>query len=1100
MTVHRPFAPLKACGLDCEDWVRARVDLADASDAQLGALMRLQRAQRLPDSTAVWCRSLGEAGPGFRLSSQGCEPGAYLEEPRVCFDGPVSPTRGVGVHLVNARRSPLPLCRLRCELLLAVEQPPAASRPGPYEAGWCRVDSKEVLLRRIEEAASSSRLMLVAAAYQAYYYERMFMEWAIEYPRLMFVTVKLPETCRPEPIFGDPDLTKQLFGHAAVSGCHFVSLANGIASSRPFSGESRSGAEVRAALLTRVTASARAGHVQEFAEGAVRLSLEVASGSALCKLLARLGRPPNSARLEMHVRCTGGPSTPTFGARDYAPLVCSDRFPRSRLHKKVRDPEMPETLLAGAASKLGGLRTAPRQEQWRSVSWMLKREAVAAEVLGEEHSSAELGPYEVSWQLRFGLWLRGGILGDAIGFGKTLCSLLLVYLSGMSLQEMREKEPGASVHPAAASSWRPSRATLVVMPPHLLREWTREVNKHFQPASLCVVVVEGLHDLQTTSVEALQNADLVLVSFRLWDSLHYRRNVLLMRGDWDGYAGAVRALREVPSLAGLPGKALEIFRWRRLVVDEAHEIYSAEGDTWALPVSMLEASARWCLTGTPPGVAEDLHGASRLLGAHLGPAVSLPLAEAFWRQCVRQTMLSANCIDVPEPRERVVDVHLRPQERVLYQQANHERADRIRRRDMQAYEQLLQLCSHYVLRRQEVEGAASAQDEVARELERRERELDRAQRGLQEAAAAVSAVDAALRNDAVEDTLNLAQLSERRRNLEGRREERLDQRRLAEARARKAEASLAFLQRTLRIVAEGQERLSCPVCLRSYSRSSDAHGGHATDELFADAALTPCGHIFCASCVQQVSRDHGICATCRAPVAAGDWTRLGDTQLGACCSKFCAEEPETDRQTSRFGAKIVAVVGTLRQIRTAEPNAKCLIYCQWDALKLKMLEAFRELGLRALSLQGSPAEMRRTLERFQEPNACDNFALFLSLQRKAAGMNLQCATHVLFVHPFWACEGEHAVQWEAQAIGRAHRPGQTRQVTVHRFIAMNTLEHDILVQRQLGSWKKYVQRRASLVDLEDTGAEAGPPGERRVAVASATAADSAGAAAAEAET
>ena len=56
-----------------------------------------------------------------------------------------------------------------------------------------------------------------------------------------------------------------------------------------------------------------------------------------------------------------------------------------------------------------------------------------------------------------------------------------------------------------------------------------------------------------------------------------------------------------------------------------------------------------------------------------------------------------------------------------------------------------------------------------------------------------------------------------------------------------------FVRRTLRMVAEGQERLSCPVCLRSYSRSSDAHGRHATDELFADAALTPCGHIFCAS-------------------------------------------------------------------------------------------------------------------------------------------------------------------------------------------------------------------------------------------------------------
>ena len=70
-------------------------------------------------------------------------------------------------------------------------------------------------------------------------------------------------------------------------------------------------------------------------------------------------------------------------------------------------------------------------------------------------------------------------------------------------------------------------------------------------------------------------------------------------------------------------------------------------------------------------------------------------------------------------------------------------------------------------------------------------------------------------------------------------------------------------------------------------------------------------------------------------------------------------------------------------------------------------------------------------------------------------MNLQRANHVVFVHPFVAKTESFAAAWEAQAVGRCHRPGQTRQVHVHRFVALRTLEHEIRIRAELKDLEGY---------------------------------------------
>merc|ERR1719217_1885440 len=79
-----------------------------------------------------------------------------------------------------------------------------------------------------------------------------------------------------------------------------------------------------------------------------------------------------------------------------------------------------------------------------------------------------------------------------------------------------------------------------------------------------------------------------------------------------------------------------------------------------------------------------------------------------------------------------------------------------------------------------------------------------------------------------------------------------------------------------------------------------------------------------------------------------------------------------------------------------------------------------------------PAQRASVLAAFKTNPKVD--VILLSLRAGGEGLNLQCATHVFLLDPWW----NPAV--EMQAIQRAHRIGQTQPVTAVRFNTMGTIE------------------------------------------------------------
>jgi len=213
--------------------------------------------------------------------------------------------------------------------------------------------------------------------------------------------------------------------------------------------------------------------------------------------------------------------------------------------------------------------------------------------------------------------LRGGVLGDAIGSGKTVVTIALI-LSGMKTAHSRRNVNEGK-----------SGATLVVVPPGLVKQWDDE-RKKFTNNKLKCITIDCTSTLKRFSVKEICNADMVIVPASIIEekpktgkqrpytehlskmagtskkyaippapSGYSQREAPTIEGTWvrnmaSGpeiyvgnkgkqrsrdeqayygfcYSEAIMKLREKkfdPSERGVP---LEYFTWERIIIDECHE-------------------------------------------------------------------------------------------------------------------------------------------------------------------------------------------------------------------------------------------------------------------------------------------------------------------------------------------------------------------------------------------------------------------------------------------------------------------------------------------------------------------------------------------------
>jgi len=664
---------------------------------------------------------------------------------------------------------------------------------------------------------------------------------------------------------------------------------------------------------------------------------------------------------------------------------------------------------------------------------------------------------------------KGGLVADKVGNGKTALILALIALT-------RHNEPLIADSPELVKNKKfiRSRATLVMLPPNLFDQWRREIEK-FLSEDFKIKYISNFTALKSMSVRDLRTADIVLVCRRLLVSDKYEecldeaagqgKETIVVSGR-DEYKkahkkwrllGKLHAGQENPELEPqredfedrvvtrrpevtskrflqrswtlherlskmdqaqletldeMKIPPLELFLWRRLVVDELHEDFKefAEvlfgGDYVCVQnrskfhnFDSLQADSRWGLTATP-----NLSSAAHVSCLAWFHRVFIPRdcdleAQNYLDDYVRCNDLDMSLIPI---EHHLIPVRHTGLERALYLNRVKGGASR---------EDLCQILNFFSPDDGDddmISAINSTRSDNAVELEKHREAMEKKRKKIAELKSREERGWPKVRGD--------DKLRDKLRQFEKEIPEMEQKERRLESKRNYFEEVLKSLQRLEEATVE------CTVCFEKMAPD--------------DCSVTSCGHLFCKDCITSCITKNGECPTCRASL---------QLHSIAPAKEILSRNQEAgpSLRVRRFGSKVEAVCNQLKNIWKKEEGAKVIIFVQFQVLLKKMEGALTSLGLSCLTMRGHIFERRRAISQFHN-HGQENQILLLSLERSPTGMNLVCCHHLILVHPMVAENRETALSFERQAIGRVRRQGQTEKVNVYRLFVRETMEEELV--------------------------------------------------------
>ncbi|XP_020093229.1 DNA repair protein RAD16 isoform X1 [Ananas comosus] len=211
-----------------------------------------------------------------------------------------------------------------------------------------------------------------------------------------------------------------------------------------------------------------------------------------------------------------------------------------------------------------------------------------------------------------------------------------------------------------------------------------------------------------------------------------------------------------------------------------------------------------------------------------------------------------------------------------------------------------------------------------------------------------------------------------------------------------------------------------------------------------DIVVTSCKHAFCKACLIDYSASLGnaSCPTCLKPLTVDLTTRNSGEKPSVPAIKGFKRSGILSRLNNitdfKTSTKIDALREEIRNMVESDGSAKGIVFSQFTSFLDLINFSLTRSGIKCVQLVGSMtlSEREKAIRAFTDDSDCKIF--LMSLKAGGVALNLTVASHVFLMDPWW----NPAV--ENQAQDRIHRIGQYKPIRSVRFVIEDTIEERIL--------------------------------------------------------
>ena len=619
----------------------------------------------------------------------------------------------------------------------------------------------------------------------------------------------------------------------------------------------------------------------------------------------------------------------------------------------------------------------------------------------------------VNNDMKLKITTTGGVLSDEMGLGKTISSIALI-ASNPAPKEL----PNTKYSNVSGFDKINSRATIVLCPSHLTKQWEGEIKRCNSNFKILTILTKTNYNKLTFN--DFIEADIIITShqfimnFNFYPSLHYQPCTASSFNFDNRNATIKQYLQDKITKIGFPEiKSLELpifefFYFRRLILDEGHEIFGemlgsiALGQYMSKWVSKIDASYYWYVSGTPFVNYTGIENCARFINLkledtergisidfqhinkHRNNTFNFINKEYMWNNildkiCIRHRKCDVeNQIKIPGYEERIIWLKFTDLERQLY--------DAKKGKVTTAY--LQQLCCHPLI----VESSKKIFGDVE--------------------------IDLALMQD------KLIEYHKNNHEVYKVKLTKLDSTNPAFYMLKKSYETQMSESKYMFTILEKMknpnviEEENCSICM---------------DKL-DNPTLTACGHLFCYDCLKMCLGDKKRCPMCKAD--------LTDKELLVMNIKVKTEEP-INPLIKKYGSKLGKLISIIRFL-VAQEDTRIIVFSQWDDMLSLVGKTLAENEIENCFVKGNVWSRNAAIRKFKAGvgnTGNDNKVIMLSLKNAASGTNLTEATHIFFVEPINAPR-EESKAIEGQAIARACRVGQKQKIMLMRILIENSIEEE----------------------------------------------------------